>query len=545
MARDDKALVPAEVAKLRVELARAHGKRRLDLIFDARDPGALVRALPADELYFTIREIGLADAAPLVPLASLEQFRIFLDLDAWRGDHLDAQRALTWLRAARSGPQQDPKAAARWHRKLAGVDRELFYFVLRKDLVVYDLEETPDPEVESDRATRTPDGKFLVEFLPSGAEYAALRGILDDLYAEDALQTVRLLSSLRWETPSELEESALRWRTGRLADIGIPSVEEALSWFARPPRTPVAPPGAPHRPPGFYLAALASGSLLDRALEALEPEDRPGLESQIMAAASAVLVADQVDLGDPEAVRSAFQAARALLELGLEQRLRNGQHPLEAGAAASELIRTPMKRVFQEGFGRVLELRWRAERILAAGGAGTREAALLDAPLGEALLALSSRRPRYFPGLEAPREEWATLAAAAFQPRAFLSAAELDRSRWALELAEGLSALARSLGLAVSLPGTPPPRLTALYLTSLANQRLGRRFAPEPLPAEELPAALEALRSIEDARLEGAGEAGKLLLELARARAAELRRMAEAGELKGSGGLELVVAGTA
>jgi hypothetical protein len=246
-----------------------------------------------------------------------------------------------------------------------------------------------------------------------------------------------------------------------------------------------------------------------------------------------------VEVGDPQAVREAFQAARALLELGLEKRLRDGGRPLDAAGAAVELAETPVKRIFQEGFGRVLELSWRAERILA-GGTGTREAPLLDAPLGEALLALSSRRPRYFPGLESPREEWATLAAGAFEPRAFLSAAELDRARWALDLADGLLQLARSLGLAVSLPGTPAPRLTALYLTALANERLGRGFAPEPLAPAELPAAVAALGEIDDPRLASAGEAEKLLLELARSRARELQRVAGA-EIRAEAVTDLVV----
>src|SRR5512147_1548096 len=119
----EQALAPAEVVQARAALAATRGKRRLDLILDAREPGALIRALPADELYFTIQEIGLADAAPLVPLASLDQFRTFLDLDAWRGDHLDPHRVLGWLRAARTGSGHDPRSAARWKRKLSGVDR--------------------------------------------------------------------------------------------------------------------------------------------------------------------------------------------------------------------------------------------------------------------------------------------------------------------------------------------------------------------------------------------------------------------------------------
>jgi hypothetical protein len=567
MAREEKSLAPAEVVQARTALAAARGRQRLNVILDARDPGALVRALPADELYFTIREIGLADAAPLVPLASLEQFRTFLDLDAWRGGQLDPRRALLWLRAARSGAAHDPKSAARWKRKLNGIDRELFFFVLRESVVVHELEEGKDLDVHSDRVVRTPDGRYAVEFLPDGAEYSALRGLLDDLYAEDPFQAGRLLGSLKWEAPSELEESALRWRQGRLADLGIPPLEEALSWFARPPRTPApagseAEPGLPERPPGFWLASLASGSLLDRGADALDPLDRPALEGQLVAAANAVLVADQVDVADPDAVRASFQAARALLELGLTARLRAEGRPLEGAAAAEVLRDVPAKRLFQEGFGRVLELKFRAERLVKGGGAGTREAPLLDAPLGEALFALVAKRPRYSPGLEAPREEWATLAAASYAPRPFLSEAELARTAAALDQCEGLLGLARNLGLAVSLPGTPPPRLTAIYLTALANERLGRAFAPAPMRAGELERAVRALTAappepvvesparpepvegravIEDPRLAGAGAPGALLLELSRARAAELARLADAGELRPERVTELVV----
>jgi hypothetical protein len=94
MAKEEKSLAPAEVASARAALAAATGRRRLDVILGARDPAALVRALPADELYFTIRDIGLGDAAVLAQLASAEQFKTFLDLEAWSGSQLDPRKAL-------------------------------------------------------------------------------------------------------------------------------------------------------------------------------------------------------------------------------------------------------------------------------------------------------------------------------------------------------------------------------------------------------------------------------------------------------------------
>ena len=423
----EKALGRRELDEARAALARARGRRRLEIILDSQSPQALVRALPADELYLTIRDIGLGDAAALVQLASARQFKVFLDLEAWSREGFDPSKALPWFRAARAGAHLEPKAAARWEKKLSTVDREVLYLTLRATLKVHDLEQDEDPEIPSEHFMRTPEGKFVVEFLVEGVEYLAVKGLLDDLYAEDPFAATRLLSSLRWEFPSELEETALRWRTGRLADLGYPTVEEALSWFARPPRAPAHPAAPPARGQGYFLATLERGSLLDRAVALLSPEDREDVEAQVVAAANAVLVADAVDLADPDAVRAAFEAARGYLDLGLDRLAAD-----DAAKAAEVLAATPVKRVFQEGFGRVLELSWRARDLLKRGG----DARRFGAPLDEVLQVLSGKRPRYFPGVETPAAEWGTIAAAAFQPRHFATPEDLARTARALDRAE-------------------------------------------------------------------------------------------------------------
>ncbi|HYQ80819.1 MAG TPA: DUF6178 family protein, partial [Anaeromyxobacteraceae bacterium] len=219
------------------------------------------------------------------------------------------------------------------------------------------------------------------------------------------------------------------------------------------------------------------------------------------------------------------RSARALLDLGLEALAGSDE-----ARAAEALAATPLKRLFQRGFGRLLELRWRAERLLGPGGGGTRQAPLLDPPLGEAISALARRRPLYFPGLEAPREEWGGPAASAGTPRPFLAPSEPPRAAAALGEAEALLDLGRRLGLVPAPAGAAPgPRLSALYLTALANERLGRGFAPEPLPASDLPAAARALEALDDPRLAAAGEAGALLAAMARRHAEELRLVREGG----------------
>jgi hypothetical protein len=424
---------PAALARARADLAQATGKRRLDVILDQRDPAALVRTLPADELYLWVREVGLGDALELVQLATPEQFRAFLDLGCWSGDHLEPRKALPWLRAARARALDGPREAARWRAKLAALDREVLLLVLRTTLRVHELERDPDPVLTSDRFMRTPEGKYVVEFDADGAEYMAVRGLVDDLYADDAFQATRLLASLVWDLPSELEESALRWRTARLADLGYPSREEALSWFARPATAPAPPAGLPARPPGFYLERIGAGSLLARAAAALSPDEREHLELELVTAANAVLVADGVDPGDLEEVRTAVATSRTFVEMGLEEQL-----PAEAGSEqlARIVATTAVKALFQRGFARVLRLKWRAERLLASGRAGTREAPTLESPLAEVVSALARRRPLYYPGVELPRDDWGSPVAGGFEARPFTSAAEVARTAEALDVVE-------------------------------------------------------------------------------------------------------------
>jgi hypothetical protein len=207
-------------------------------------------------------------------------------------------------------------------------------------------------------------------------------------------------------------------------------------------------------------------------------------------------------------------------------------------AASSVLSSTPLKAIFQRGFVQLLELRWRAERQRKAEGAAGPLPAL-DAPLAEVIEAVLRRRPRYFPGLDLPREEWGSVAASAFEARPFRSTEEVRRTAGAIGDADALRALGQQLGLAAA-PGTPSPTLATLYLTALANERLGRGFSPAPLGRSDLPAVARALETLDDPRLAAAGAPGVLLAAMARNRAAELAPI-RAGEEPPPGAIAAVL----
>ena len=223
-----------ELTQFRRRLSELAPKERLEALVSAPVAKELVQSIPADELYSTIAEVGLADATELVHLASSEQFQAFLDLGAWSKDRIEARRAITWLRAARVDDPHEFLA------KVRALDVELLELVLLSATAVHDREAEPDFHPEG-VAVETPDGKYLVEFTVEGAELSTMRALVSGLIAEDPFHASRLFEAIRWELPSEIEETAYQLRQARLGDLGFPTLEEASAVFTFLEPGPAAP----------------------------------------------------------------------------------------------------------------------------------------------------------------------------------------------------------------------------------------------------------------------------------------------------------------
>ncbi len=365
---------------MRAQLARANGHAKLELLLSQPNPGALVRALPPEELLFAIHEIGLGDAAELVALASAEQFKAFIDFDCWRRDMPRPQQVLKWLSAARLGAGLN--GLGRYRRKVTALDPELLVLVLQSTILVHDLGEGAAPDVAG-ASWPTPDGWCLVEFLGEGDEPDVVRRLLEDLYAEAPIATAQLLSNVRVETTGELAEVSYQWRTGRLRDLGVPSLEEAQRFFA-PEKN-----AAPMATPSMALALQPDRDLLEAAAERIPVEALDEVEKKIAYAGNAVMVAELIDAADVAVAREALSEARATLSLGLWT-LSGG----DPARAAEILIEMPVQRIFQSGVAPGRALQRAADdisKMLAAPGS---QRPILDAPLDTILSSLRRRRPR-------------------------------------------------------------------------------------------------------------------------------------------------------
>jgi hypothetical protein len=426
-------------------------KRRADALLEEVDGRALVRSIPAEDVYSTIVEVGLADSTEIVQLATVEQFRTFVDLAAWQRDRLDPLEVLRWLRAARG---DDDEA---FIRKLQGLDLEVVELVYKKLSVLHDLEE--DPDVNPEGVTmETPEGRYLVEFKVDGVDEAALRRLTFDLMAHNPFELSRFLEAVRWEMPMELEETAFKFREARLQDLGFPPLEEAIRIFSW-----VDPDQQP-RAAGAPTTALGSTGHVDSvgaAFRGLDETERLNLESEVRGLVNRVLVAEGAEPGDPPAVKRASEHARDYLDLGLEH-LTHG----DAERAAEVVRARPLTEIFQVGFSLTLKLRRQVERLAREEGARFGDTWLALDEETAVLAALLRKRP--LKALRVPGAE----------PVPFRSKRELA------EVEQLLGRVRQQQAVLRGLLGATVAQTVAQFGVSLADLRPQRLFAAVVARAE-------------------------------------------------------------
>jgi len=326
LARRDKAAAEEALAKLPVEAQVAtvcetpleDRGRILGLLPDA---GAVVPYLPPAELCFTVKAIGLADAAWLLETATPEQTVAALDLDAWSGTELDRVTANEWLQAyARTS--QDAQL-----RALESLDDEVIMLTLRERIGV---EQEPDEKEDwsPPDGSQTLEGKFHYWALRDDDDLEDITILLKTLFERSYWHYFRLMLAVRWELTADSEEWALRWRTGRLEDLGFPTWDDAMQVyrFLGPEQRQALPPevrpieiGAWQLP--VWIPQLPEvGGVGDRIFHAIGelPEDaRRASFYAFIALANRVAVADRMPLGDAESTPKAIAKAARIASEGL------------------------------------------------------------------------------------------------------------------------------------------------------------------------------------------------------------------------------------
>jgi hypothetical protein len=300
------------------------------------EPEAVVPLLPDAEVCITIRATGMSEAAWLLEIATPEQRQACFDLDCWQGEELAIERAIEWIDALTEAGRETLAQA------FGEVDPELLVLALRTltGVAILGKEEVPPPD------SFTVDG--VVYFTPrDGAAAASVHQLAVALYENAPERYWQLVYGVVFESPSECVEYALRWRTGRLADLGFPEYEWAMRVYQ-----PLRPEDAPiwEAPDGGHLVASQSlprtleGSLLAQALAALPPARASDVLSYVLAVANAIAVADRMLLSDSDSIPKAVAKAARGIDLGLRELARQRSQP-----ASEVLDRTQPFDLFRVG----------------------------------------------------------------------------------------------------------------------------------------------------------------------------------------------------
>ncbi len=340
----------AKRAELIRRLETLSPKHRMDSMLEEVDGRALVRSIPAVDVYGTIVDVGLADSTEIVQLSTPEQFQSYVDLAAWQKDRVDAIEILHWIRAARG----DDDVA--FMAKLRMLDIELLELMFRRLTRIHVIEEDPDVNLEG-VVVETPDGKLLIEMVVEGVDEAAMRRLAFDLIAHNPFELSRFLEAVRWEMPSELEEAAYQFRQSRLQDLGFPTFEEAIKVFAPVQLKDFA--SFREQTVNTLMVTAESVDYVTHAFTGLDAVERDNLQMEVRHLVNSVIVGDGIEPGDPALVRQLSEETRDGLCLGLEW-LTQGDT-----SRCSEAVRTyTLRQLFQIGHTLTLSLRKQAEQMV-------------------------------------------------------------------------------------------------------------------------------------------------------------------------------------
>jgi len=321
---------------------------RAELLDLVPTPELVVPRLPEAEFCFTVKALGVESATWLLEYATREQMVAALDLDIWDGQTADPAKLGTWIDALAETSDESLLS------KGLGIDPELMVLYLKRVVAV--VQKPDDAEGwDPPAGGQTLDGQFYVCALREDDDLASLLHLLRVFFQGDYWTYFRLLQGVIWELPTENEEWALRWRAGRLEDMGFPRWEEAMHLYAhlRPEERAAIPESRSalqisewHLP--VWIPTLPEGAdsrhLVFRTLSRMEAEERRGAFYAFVAIANQVAVADRMELSDLETTPRAIDKAALWISRGLEYVAR------ENALADDEVLRRlPMQRLFQVG----------------------------------------------------------------------------------------------------------------------------------------------------------------------------------------------------
>ena len=358
-----------ELTRFRADLTRALARRGTRLL-EAVDQAAEVAALEPLEAYFIARELGLDQARPLLLHLTEEQLQACVDLTCWQGNDFQATALGEWLATFAQ------ESATDLARVFFALDNEVQVLFLAQTLIVYSLADDEIPTDEDEDSAEdeekiramTPDSLYLLEIKPEAPMQINPLGLVGALYQYNADAAQYIITALRGEMPSQMEEEALRFRSGRMDELGFVAPDEAAILFTRPSQRPPARLQEPEecavtRLPALYAQLLGESNLLVRSLALItDPSYLCRLEQELVWTINTAVIAYGETPRDIEYVADIAMRVRDTISLGMESLLvekdaaRDAPGTIDADQAVGLMKEWSMRDLFRHGYAATVAL---------------------------------------------------------------------------------------------------------------------------------------------------------------------------------------------
>ena len=174
----------------------------------------------------------------------------------------------------------------------------------------------------------------------SDEDFARVREIAQSTFSERQPRYWQLVYGMLYEFESECEEYALRWRDGRLADLGFPDFESAMRVYRPLALGDAAVLDSPATPVEAVRDLVLTSELPQqtptrccaRALGELAPDRARDIVGYVLGVANSIAVADRMRLSEADTAPRAFEKAVRGIDRGLRELA------AARGAGAHELL---------------------------------------------------------------------------------------------------------------------------------------------------------------------------------------------------------------
>lgn len=301
-------------------------EKRQEIILLSHNSSDLVQGLPVEELFWTVKAIGPQDAVHILNLANAEQLQFIFDLDWWYKAELRPEKIATWILLLFEIGEE---TLASWLQWLMGKDQTLLPSILRPFLQIYKRPDEMDIQEAKDVLPKfTLDNVYFVSFKKEALQPILGRLLIKMIEVSPGLYR-DVLETILWRTEAENLENSFRLRHSRIGDWGLPDYYDSLDIYA-----PLQGKNIRKIEHAYFEEQKEGDALLPAFVPTLYIGDYPVLRAAIeglsgtkvmeriigewVGAANKVLMVDEVDFDNPDALRDSLFKVAAFLNLGLE-----------------------------------------------------------------------------------------------------------------------------------------------------------------------------------------------------------------------------------